>query len=88
MITWRWESFIDDKIPHDFHHFYIEEAIGHQEGFHIDLPFFHDESHLFYPPNANLNTWEEPLGDKIIAENLKQWWRLLDEEATRGGEIL
>jgi len=89
MIAWRWESFIDDEIPHDCHHFYLEEAMDQQEGFHNNLPFLHDETHLFYPPKANLHIWEEPLGDKIIAENLKQWWRLLDEEATRGGgEIL
>ena len=30
MIAWRWESFIDDEIPHDFHHFYLEEAIDKQ----------------------------------------------------------
>ena len=27
MIAWRWESFIDDEIPHDSHHLYLEEAI-------------------------------------------------------------
>ena len=27
MIAWRWESFIDDEIPHDCHYFYLEEAI-------------------------------------------------------------
>ena len=89
MIAWRWESFIDDGIPHDCHHFYLEEAINRQDGFHIDLPFFHDESHLVDRPKANLHVWEEPLGDIIIVENLKQWWRLLEEEAPRGvGEIL
>ena len=32
---------------------------------------------------------EGPLEDITIAENLKQWWRLLDEEATREeGDIL
>ena len=49
------------------------------------LPFSHDESHLVYPPKANLHIWEEPLGDRIVVEYLKQWWRLFDEEATRGG---
>ena len=60
-----------------------------QEGFHIDLPLLHDESYLVYLPKATLHTWEEPLGGRIIVENLKQWWRLLNEESTRGGgEIL
>ena len=37
----------------------------------------------------NLHIDEGPLEDKNIAENSKQWWRLLDEEATREeGEIL
>ena len=27
MIAWIWESFIDDEIPHDYHHFYLEEAM-------------------------------------------------------------
>ena len=89
MIAWRWEYFIGNEVPYDCHHFHLEESIEQQEGFHIDLPFFHDESHLFYPPKANLHIWEEPLGDRIIAKYLKQWWRLLDVEATREeGEIL
>ena len=80
---------MNHENSHDFHHFYLEEAIDQQEGFHIYLPFFHDEIHLVYPPKANLHTWEEPLGDRIVAEYLKQWWRLLDVEATKGGgEIL
>ena len=89
MIAWRWDSFIDDGIPHDCHQFYLEEVIDKQEGFHIDLTFFHDESHLVYSPKANLHTWKEPLGDRITAEYLKQWWELLDMKITRGGgEIL
>ena len=89
MIAWRWEPFIGNEVPHDCNHLYLEEAIDQQEGFHIDLPFFHDESHLVYPPKANLHIWEEPLGDIIVEEDLKQWWRLLDVEAPRGGgEIL
>ena len=63
MIAWRWESLIGNEIPYVFHYFYLEEAIGQQEGFHIDLPFSHDDSHLVYPPKANLHIWEEPLGD-------------------------
>ena len=27
MIAWRWESFMDDEIPHDYHHFYLEDAM-------------------------------------------------------------
>ena len=27
MIAWRWESFMNHEIPHDFHHFYLEEAM-------------------------------------------------------------
>ena len=27
MIAWRWKAFIDDEIPHDFHHFYLEKAM-------------------------------------------------------------
>ena len=89
MIAWRWESLIESEVPNDCHHLYLEEAIDQQECFHIDLPFFHDEIHLGYPPKANLHTWEEPLGDIIVAEYLKKWWRLLDVEAKRGGgEIL
>ena len=85
MIAWVWEYLIGNEIPYVFHHSYLEEAIGKQECFHIYLPFSHDESHLVYPPKANLDTWQEPLGGKIVVEYLKQWWRLFDEEATRGG---
>ena len=66
MIAWRGETFIDDEIPHDCHHFYLEKAMDQQEGFHNNLPFFHDESHWVYSPKANLHTWEEPLGDGIL----------------------
>ena len=27
MIEWRRETFIDDGIPHDCHHFYLEKAM-------------------------------------------------------------
>ena len=65
MIAWRWGSFIGNKVPRDCHHFYLEEVIDQQGGFHIDLPFFHDESHLVYPPKANLHTWEAELLQNI-----------------------
>ena len=86
MIAWRWESPIGNEIPYACNHSYLEDAIGKQEGFHIDLPFSHDESHLVYPPKDNFHIWEETLGGRIVVENLKQWWRIFDEEATRGGE--
>ena len=89
MIAWRRETFIDDEIPHDYHHFYLEKAMDQQGSFHIDLPFFYKKGPWGYSPKANLHTWEEPLGDGIFAEILEQWWRLLDEGAIRGrGEIL
>ena len=84
--SWIWESFMHNEIPH---HFCLEEAMTQQGGFHIDLPFHHDESHWDYSPKDNLHTGEGPLEDGTIAKNMKQWWRLLDEGATReGGEIL
>ena len=83
MIAWRWKAFIDGEIPHFNHHLYLHEAIDQQEGFHEDLLILHGESHLVFLPKATFHTWEEPLGDEIIAKNLKQWWRLLKEEATR-----
>ena len=89
MIAWRWESFINHEIPHDCHRFYLEKVMDQQEGFHNNLPLFHKGGHWVYSPKDNLHTWEEPLGDGIFAEILKQWWRLLDEEATREeGDIL
>ena len=89
MIAWRWESFMNKGIPHDFHHLCLEEAMDQQEGLHIDLPFLHDESHWVYSPKANLHIEEGPLEDITIVENSEQWGRLLDEEATREeGEIL
>ena len=77
MIAWRWEFHIGNEIPYSFHHSYLEEAFRQQEGFQIELPFSHDGSHLVYPPKANFHIWEEPLGDRIIVENMKQWWGLL-----------
>ena len=71
MIAWRWESFIDDEIPHDCDHFYLEEAMDQQGGLHINLPFFHEESPWVYSPKASLYTWEEPLEDNIIADFLQ-----------------
>ena len=79
MIAWVWESIIRMEIP-NFHNLtYLEEAIGHQEGFHLHLPFSHDVSHLV------LHTWEEPLGGRFIENYFEQWWGLFDEKATRGG---
>ena len=79
---------MDDEIPHDCHHLYLEGTMDQQEGFHIDLPFLQDESHWVYSPKANMHIGEGPLEDRIIAENLKHWWRLLNEGATREeGEI-
>ena len=40
MIAWRWESFMDHENPHDFHHFYLEEAMDQQEGFDNNLHSF------------------------------------------------
>ena len=80
---------MDHENPHDFHHFYLEEAMDQQEGFHNNLPFPHDESPWVYSPKAKLHNEEGPLGGRTIAENLEQWWSLLDEEATREeGEVL
>ena len=67
MITWRWKTFIDGETPHYDHHFYLDEAMDQQGSFHIDLPLLHNESYLVYLPKATLHTWEEPLGDGIIA---------------------
>ena len=85
MTPWRWEFLIGNEIPYACHQFYLEEAFEQQEGFHIDLPFSHNESHLVYPPKTNFQIWEEPLEDKKFVEYLKQSWRLLDEKAIRGG---
>ena len=74
---------MNHEILHDCHHFYLEEAMDQQEGFHNNHPFFLDESHWVYSQKANLHIEEGPLEDRTIAENLEQWWRLLDEEATR-----
>ena len=80
---------MNHENPHDFHQFYLEEAMDQQEGFQKNLPFFHDESHWVYSPRAKLHIEEGPLEDRTIAENSEQWWRLLDEEATREeGDIL
>ena len=54
-----------------------------KEGFHNNLPLFHDEIYWVYSPRANLHIEEGPLGDKGIAENSEQSRRLFDEEATR-----
>ena len=53
MIAWVWDSLIGDEIPYVYHHSYLEEAIGQQEGFHLHLPLSHDVGHLV------LHTWEE-----------------------------
>ena len=87
MIAWRWETFMNHENPNDFHHFSLEEAMDQQEGFHDNLPFFHDESHWVYSPRANLHMEGGPLEDKTIAEDSEQWWS--NEEATREeGEVL
>ena len=92
MIAWRWESLIGNEIPYAYHYSYLEEAIEKQEGFHIDLPLSHNEGYWVYPPKANFHIWEEPLGDKIIVEYSKQWWKLLmrrqQEEEGRNFSLL
>ena len=79
LIAWVWESLIGNEVPHVFHHSYLEEAIGQQEGCHLHLPPFHDVNHWV------LHTWEEPLEGRFIVDYVEQWWRLFDEESTRGG---
>ena len=39
MIAWRWESLIGNEISYACHHSYLEEAIGHQEGFQWTFHF-------------------------------------------------
>ena len=62
MIAWVWEFLIGNEIPYAFHNSYLEEAIGQQEGFHFNLPPFHDVSHLV------LHTWEETLERRFIVD--------------------
>ena len=71
MIAWVWESLIGHEIPYSCHNFYLEEAIGQQEGFHLHLPPFHDVSPLV------LHAWEGVLEDRFIANCFEQWWELL-----------
>ena len=77
---------MNHENPHDCHHFYLEKAMDQQEGSHNNLQLFHDESHWVYSPRANFHIEEGPLEDSTIAENSEQWWRLLNEEATREEE--
>lgn len=77
MIAWRREYFFDDEVLHDCHHSYLEEAMCQQEGFHISLPFFQDESPWAYSPQAN-----------TFAENLKQRRRLWIRRPQEGGKFL
>ena len=62
MIAWVWEFLIGNEIPYDFHHSYLDKAIGKQEGFHLHLPPFHDVSHV------DLHAWEGTLEDRFIAD--------------------
>ena len=68
------------------HNFYLEEAIGQQEGFHLHLPPFHDVSPLV------LDAWEGVLEDRFIAYFFEQWWELLmrrpEEEEGRNFSLL
>ena len=52
----------------------------------MDIPLLHDESHLDLSPKANLYTWEEQLGDRLMRDNLVQWKSLSYEDDTGGGE--
>ena len=74
MIAWVWKSLNGNNSPHDYHHSYLEEAIGQQGGFHLHLPPFHDVIHLV------LHAWEGLLEDGFIATVVGT----IDEEAIRG----
>ena len=82
MIAWGLELLIWVKLPNIFHLSCLKKAISQYLFLPMDLPFLHDEIHLVLSPKANLHTWEEQLGDKLIGENLVQWRSLLDEDAT------
>ena len=71
MIAWVWETLIGDEIPYFYHHSYLEEAMGQQEGFHSHLPLSHDVHHVV------LHTWEKPLEDRFIADYVELCWELL-----------
>ena len=71
MIAWVRRSLIGNEIFHVYHHSYLEEAMGQQEGFHLHLPPFHDVSHLV------MHLWEETLEGRFVADYLEQWWGIL-----------
>ena len=71
MIEWVWESLIGNDIPYVFHHSFLEDSIGKQEGFHLNLPLSHDVSHVGF------HTWEAPLEGRFITDYFEQWWGIL-----------
>ena len=71
MIAWVGENLIGDEIPYVYHHSYIEEAIGEQEGFNLHLPLSHDVHHLI------LHAWEEPLECIFISDYVEMWYEIL-----------
>ena len=55
----------------------------------MDIPLFHDESHLDFSPKAYFYTWEEQLEDILLKEHLVLWRNLSLEDAIGGrGEAL
>ena len=67
-MTKKW---CNNEIPYVYHHSYLEDAIGQQEGFHLHLPLSHDVHHLVF------HTWEGPLEGKFIVDYVELWWELL-----------
>ena len=51
--------------------FRSEEAMRHQEGFHLHLPPFHYVSQLV------MHLWEETLEGIFVVDYLEQWWGIL-----------
>ena len=87
MIAWGLELLMGVKVPNIFQIPCLKKASRQHVVASMDIPLLHDESQLVLSPKANLHTWEEQLGDRLIGENLVQWRSLSDEDASGGEDI-
>ena len=71
-------------VPNIFQIPCLKKAPGPHIVASMDIPLFHNESHLDFSPKPYLYTCEEQIEDILMREHFFHWRKLSYEDATRG----
>ena len=89
MIAWGWESHMGMIVPNIFHILCLKKASRPHIVVSMDVPLFHDESHLDFSPKGCFYTWEEQIENTLMRKYPFFWRNLSLRDAIGGrGEAL